>query len=64
MIVTLVDGTTTSLAFCPANCTGYRAEKIEFDARDVAAMRRLAEFNFSVFHTAMLQLEGRFKQKT
>lgn len=62
MRIVLQDGSTTDLAFCPANCAGYVAKSIIIDAVDVRAMRALAGKNPGQFILAMRQLEARFEE--
>lgn len=49
-----------NMAFCAANCTGYRAEAITLDGRDVALMLSLFERDPRQFAVALRQLKNRF----
>jgi hypothetical protein len=62
MIVTLVSGETTRLAF-PEGCTGYVAKKVEIEPADIKAMRNLAEKNPRGFSIAMKQFAARFESE-
>lgn len=62
MRITLENGSVVERPFSPAACTGYVATAIEFNGRDVMAMKILLERDPSGFKAMMAQLAARFAE--